>query len=371
MRFRGAFLASACVFVCIAFFIPSSLAESDEELLSLWTRTYDLRGALGYKHNLLQSGIRSENSAFWRTSADFFLLRIPADGLQVTLLLTGDDTRYFSGESVTHEDTALANFEVRKELEDGWTPGFSAQYLYQDQVFDTSLTETNRLLLPSVGNLLVATPFFRKSLPNAFYVEIRTPIMRQFLKSPLDDYWQGGPRVIFGRSFSKQFQASLTLDHRFRWYDRNAALDENAFPLGKRLLEQQYESGLEATYLFGEKNCWKSVSRAAFLASRDNGGGYFDYDRYSGVETVSFKPKTWDLSATARLNYYDYLVQHVDFTDPRRRSVLDVDLTLRAQKHLSERWHVFGEFEHEWSISRVRFDDYQVNTILAGVELEF
>ena len=138
-------------------------ADSDDpDLSSLWTRTFDFRTGAGYKDNVLLGHFQKEGSGFWLNGFDVFILRIPADGTQISLFLSADDKRYFSRVSINHEDLALANFEIKRELKGGWNAGFGLQYLYQDQLFDTSISETNRQVIPVVGHAFQVTPFLRK-----------------------------------------------------------------------------------------------------------------------------------------------------------------------------------------------------------------
>jgi hypothetical protein len=64
-------------------------------------------------------------------------------------------------------------------------------------------------------------------------------------------------------------------------------------------------------------------------------------------------------------------VQRVEPGSSDRRRLTLIAGTFRVQASLGKSWKVFSELEHEWSISRQLLDDYEVNTVSAGVDFEF
>src|SRR5687767_9674012 len=110
--------------VCFAALtIASTHAEEDlQDLkLSFWEKSVNLRGAFGYKDNVLLSSIRREGSGFWLGGLDFSLIRAGLDGgPQVTLFVSGEDRRYFSSSEVPKEQLVLTQARITKEIFNDW-----------------------------------------------------------------------------------------------------------------------------------------------------------------------------------------------------------------------------------------------------------
>src|SRR5262245_24242913 len=115
---------------------PVSRADEDSDLeepisLSFWDKTVNLRGALGYKDNVLLSKAEKEGSAFWQSAFDFTLLRASLDqSPTITFFVSGEDRRYFSSRSVDKEQLLLSQMKATKPFAGDWTAGIVGQYLY-------------------------------------------------------------------------------------------------------------------------------------------------------------------------------------------------------------------------------------------------
>jgi hypothetical protein len=361
-----------CFLTIITCCACGAAAPEDEDLASVWTRTFDFQTGAGYKDNILLGHYQKEGSAFWMNGAELFVLRIPVDGTQVSIFLSAEDKRYFSSASIDHEDLALANAEVKRDVGHGWNLGFAVEYLYQDQLFDTSISETNRQVIPVVGHALQAAPFVRKEVSDGYFVEGRLQILRQFLEAPLDDYWQPGAKLTLGKQFGYGSEAIVSFEYRDFRYDRRSALDSNARAIGGvKLQEGQEETEIGLKFYWDKKKQWRTWTRLGFQENRDNGGGFFDYRRYAAAQQLNYKQGRWELQTGVRWRCYDYLVQTVDASDSDHRRLTLVDQNLRVEATLNGGWKLFSEFEHQWSISRQLLDDFQVNTVSAGVACEF
>ncbi|MGN6385120.1 MAG: hypothetical protein ACTHMT_02665, partial [Verrucomicrobiota bacterium] len=60
--------------------------DADEIDTTIWDKSINLRGAIGYKDNVILSRNNREGSAFWQTEAEAMAFRIDAEqGLTLTL----------------------------------------------------------------------------------------------------------------------------------------------------------------------------------------------------------------------------------------------------------------------------------------------
>src|SRR5688572_14159095 len=95
-------------------------ADADPELeLAIWDYSVNLRGAFGYKDNVLLSNVDRQGSAFWQTALDAMMLRADLESAgNLTLFLTLEDRRYFSDIEVEKEQLALFQTKYEEPIGD-------------------------------------------------------------------------------------------------------------------------------------------------------------------------------------------------------------------------------------------------------------
>src|SRR5688500_6025384 len=105
-----------------------TLAAEDDDLV-LWDKTVNIRGALGYKDNVLLSKSRPQGSAFWQSAVDVMFLRASAEESAGTFsfFATGEDRRYFSSPEVRKEQLVLGQGKFEKPFFSEWKAGMLAQ----------------------------------------------------------------------------------------------------------------------------------------------------------------------------------------------------------------------------------------------------
>ena len=116
---------------------------------------------------------------------------------------------------------------------------------------------------------------------------------------------------------------------------------------------------------------WRTTTKLGFKHNDDNGSGYFNYARGQVSEQLRWRNDGWEIAGTARVNYYQFPVQTVSTTDPRRREQFDLTLNLRAERHFGETVKLFVEYDRERTLSNVPSDRYAVNTVSGGLNFEF
>ena len=67
------------------------------------------------------------------------------------------------------------------------------------------------------------------------------------------------------------------------------------------------------------------------MMNRDNGTGYFDYDRLLMKEQLRWKNGAWELKGNARFGWYFYKVQQIQ-NNRRERSFVSVDLRVERRR---------------------------------------
>jgi hypothetical protein len=342
------------------------------DLPNLWVRDVELRASVGYKDNLTLSRTATEKSVLIGSGADVTIARLPLDGKQFTFLLSVDDTRYPQGNQVTHEDLVVALAQFKTDLSQSWRLGLDGRYVYQDQVVDTSIIETNLTATLIRGHGLALMPNVRWTFTRDTWLELSGTAQRQFYREPLDDYWEDGPKLMLGRDYGHRSSLTLAYSWNRRDYDTREQISLSGTNLpGTELRFFQHDVEFAWRHNWDARRRWRTSTRLGFQANADNGPGFYDYRRYLVAQQLRYVAPGWELKVQGRVSYYDFDAQRVSATDPELRQKAIVSASLRGQKRLGKHWSLFAEYEYEQSLSNRSLDEYRANRVAAGLGVEF
>ncbi len=361
--------------MCVALTSRDVLGATNEfvpDAPSLWFQTVELRLSSGYKDNLLLDRTASEQSGFIASGLDWTVARLPLDGRQFNFLLSADDTRYPQGRSVDHEDLVAAVAQFKMDASPAWLVGVDARYVFQDQVVDTSVTETNLSSTLVRGHGLALLPNVRWTFARNTWLELSGTAQRQFLDAPLDDHWEGGPKVILGHDYGYRSSIALSGGFNHRAYDtrEQVSLSGTNIP-GTALRWNQVDVDLTWKHNWDVHRHWRTASRLGFQQSTDNGPGFYDYQRFRVSQQVRYVASTWEAKVQAQLLFYDFAKQPADDASGDLREKAVVNVSLRAERKLWKHLKLFAEYEYEQSLSNRAVDEYRVNKIFGGAAAEF
>lgn len=361
---------------CLANWVIIFSARAQDSVLSpvptLWDKTINLRLGTGYKDNVLLSPNAATGSAFIASGLDVMLWRLPVEGTQFYFFFTGDDTRFLSGQEVKKEQSFIAQTQVKKEFGNHWKSALTLQYLYQDQVFDASTTETLFRTVKAQGHSLSIRPSIRRNMATNLWLEFEFIANRQFFKQPLDDYWQNGPKLTLGREYGSGSELNLSYELRNRAYDTREQTDSTGIAVtGSSLKFWQHDVELALRHHWDTNRHWRTVTKLGIELNQDNGSHYFDFDRYQISQQLRYRSDTWEVKGQAKVYRYDYRLQTISATDLTKRNKTLLVLNVRGEKKLTKSLKLFAELEHERSFANVSFDQYRVNTATAGIDWEF
>jgi hypothetical protein len=346
----------------------------DEEALKipLWSHMAEVRGSFGYKDNVLLSHTNSAGSAFWMSGAELIVFRLPSHGWQFHFFADASDVRYFDAKPVTDEQMAIAAAQLGKDFGGGWKSTLGVNYLFQNQVFDFSGVYTNRATIGQiVGHTLAPRWGLRKTV-GAFWLEGEVNATRQWLDAPLDDYWRFGPRAAAGHRWEPGSELSLAYQYSRLDYDTREQVDRQGAPLASTSLAlNSHLVELSLTQLWDQKRRWQTVTSAGYEANLDNGSGFFDYDHFRLSQLVRYRDENWEISARARAGHFEYSIQTVSALDAAHRRKTMLSVSVRAERKLTKHLKAHAGYIWDRSISNLDFDDYQANTVLAGMSATF
>lgn len=361
----GSFGIRLSIFVSLFFLFNASAAE--DEKVSLWDWSVRLNAGGGHKDNVLLSDFNQESSAFTFTEGEIFIFRLPVDEWEFTSLITAEDRRYWQSTTADKEQLVLGTVEVKRKFLERWKAGLNLQYFYNDQVFDASVLEgsTNAFRILSRVHRFSGGPSLQVDLPQKRRLELNLNITRQNFEVPLDDSWEWGPKLLFGKKYGVSSDATAMFQFRERTYDRRPVA---ASPLDKSLGFSIPEFELGLKHYWDPQKHWRSRARLGVELNDDNGTGEFDYRRWRVSKEVSFTKGGFEATMQGKFLRYEYARQTTLDGDARRRTELLFNGRIKQEiaKHVS----LFAEAEYEWVMARDFTERYRAATIWAGIEWE-
>ena len=349
--------------------------EEEEDLdlsLSLWDKSITLRGALGYKDNVLLSSAHPEGSAFWQTALDVTVFRLSLDGgVNFTYFLTAEDRRYFSSDEIEKEQLLLTQAKLEKPIGDDWVASATLQYLYADQVYDASATELILETLPVKSHNVQFSPGITRNLPWNSALELKFTLERQYFNEPLDDYWEYGPQLAFTKKYGNRSEASLSYTFDQREYDQRREVDLDFFAVeGTSLAYEQHEFEFDLNHSWDEERRWRSRLRFVFELNDDNATGFYDYNRYRLSKRFGYYAENWQATVEGKILHYDYDRQPV-FEGTGIRSTWEYVLAGHVHKRIWKQMNIFADTEYDIAESNYALEEYTVWTLMGGIDWEF
>ena len=341
-------------------------------LLPKWEHDISLRTGAGYRDNVGLSSLFPTPSAFIATGLEVILLRLPENNTQPSFFLSAEDLRFLSSGPVDKEQTLFAQAQIKTESGSGWQMSLAAEYVFQNQVMDVSVTEPGLSTLPVLGHAAILREGLRRDFANNWWITAELPAQRQFYREPLDNYTEYGARLTLGRTYGHQSELSLRYEFARRLYETEPLRDTmgNAVPDTHRQAIQN-DARLSWKHYWDSARRWRATTRFGAKQSHDNGSGYFDYTRLQASEQILFRREVWEISGEARLASYDYPVQPASLIDPAKRHSTEWSVNFRCERRVSRFLKIFAEYDRTQTVSNVPLEQYVVNTVKGGLDWTF
>ncbi len=350
-------------------------AEPEGDLLPplpQWDSVISLKAGGGYKDNVFLAHTAPQASSFLSTSTEVMVMRLAPDGPQVTAFANAE-ANYFPDTSPAHrEHTVFGQALIEQDFNERVKASIAAQYFYQDQFLDVSVSETSRAAVAVRGHTLTPRPGVRLALTSQSWVALEAPVTRQYFESPLDDYWETGPKLILGRSFGPASQVTVSYEPTWRLYDADAALTTDGLPIaGTHRSRLQHDARLAWRQHWDEVKHWRSTMTLGGRVTEENGGGFTDYTRWFASAQILYRARPWQISAEGRVGHYDYHNQTVSPTDLSKRRRTEWSAALRVERSVGKHLTLAAGYEHQAALSNDVWETYAVNTVGGSAQWEF
>jgi hypothetical protein len=373
--------------MAVAVFVLASFAwaQDQEQIpdippleLPSWEHSVNLKARAGYKDNVTLANAAPEASAFVGTGLELVAWRQVGANAQFEFFVTADDRRYLSADSVEKEQIAYVLTQLKKDLSEDWHVSLGLEYLYQDQIVDVSVTEAELDTIRVVGHAIVVRPTVRRDLKSAWnvgnsWLELQLPAQRQLFRAPLDDYWEGGTRLVWGLPYGDQSELTFGYEFGYRRFDEEEqrAADGVRLPGTHRAFDLHEIRGTWRHY-WDQRRRWRTSTKISTKWLRDNGGGYFDYTRGQVSEQVRFRTKALEIQAEVKLARYDYTHQTVaPPPDLTLRNRSEIGFNFRCERQIVRFLKIFAEYSYEQTMANRSIEEYTVNTVSGGLNWEF
>jgi hypothetical protein len=351
---------------------PAAALEID---LPTWEFETSLAGSLGYRDNILLRPVDGESSGFWRTDFESMLWRFPDGRTEFVSMLGFSDVRYFSADETDGEQTAFFHSAWDWNTTDWSTLSLPVQALYQDQVLDFSATEAET----AIGQVQVFSFSTNPEWNVAFGERLEVGLsglyrVDHFREGP-DDFQDVGGRL--GAVYNLGLWADLEL--RFtvfrRDFETRVQYTAGGRPLiGTELLVNQRRGEGRFNLKFGPESHWAIKAKVGHLEYRDNGSGYFDYDRSRLGLELTWTPGPWRFLLLGSRSHYDYLLQTIfdeNTEQIEQRAKDDYYGQVRIERDLNESFRWQFDCEAERSVTNDFYGTYTAVGVYSGIAWRF
>ncbi len=334
-----------------------------------WDGSLSLRTWSGYRDNPQLSSVNPMGSAFMAGGGELMIFRVPMDGWEATFYGLIEHLGYLEP-GLAPETIGVFDARVRRIWPAGWMAGLGLEYFFLKQVFDASEIVGIPVVIPAEGHTLGFRPRAGREFGNGWRWEVEPELARQWLGEPLDNFLDTGARWQVVRSLGRGSEWSVSYRFRDRAFDVRPPRDESGLPLEGTLRYGQHEWESIWKAHWDEKRHWRTTFRGGYLLSRDNGGGYFDYDRLHFGGQVRYSGDALEMRAEAKARWYSYPVQRADDLNGPRRRRSDVTFLVRGDWKVRPGLRIFAQYDMEISDENVTAADYRSTSVSGGVELE-
>ncbi len=355
--------------------LPPDVAAELAQIWRPWQFTGEVSSSVGYDSNIFLSPSQASAGGFVREALDTYLLRLPTttDDFSGFAYVNGNTTDFFSGASRPDEQEWYGGAEARWQPIAAVQVAINGQAFYQDQVLDLSATEAEPLIAKLRVSGVLASARMRWSFWRGFWFEGQAQQQRNHYRGFDENFDSRGGAARLGWSLEKRVDASFTYAERRRDYFERTDYTVAGLPLDAPLLHfDQREGKLNTEFHFEGYGDWTAAASAGYLANRDNGSGYFNYDEKYAQVKLGWERGPWKMEADGGVQRYAFLVQVVGIgISPTGRLIEDYDGGLKLERKLGERWKVFAEERWEYNRSNEATYTYRVSTLLIGAGFSF
>lgn len=362
-------VALLCLPVLLPLSIPAAQDSDDQPPIVVYDAFTSSSLSIGYENNILDSAVTTANDWFSRISADSSLLRMADSGSFLMLYLLAEDTRYLNTPEINYEQFISGAAEYAVPAGSDTEVGIQANYTYLHSILDASRTEVNMYRILVESHDISMSSYWRRTLSDHWAAQLEIEGRRQIYTETLDHFSEASAKAEIIYSYGNRSDVSIDWQSTVRQHDTRSQYNRDGTPRnGTDLLYYQNEISSRWRHHWDEQRNLQTTTRISARLNRDNGSGYYDYNRLMFRQQIQWEKNDWRLKITGGGSAYRYRIQQIDGSRISR-SLLFIDT--RVEKRLTPHWKIHVATRHEWNISNDPLDEYRGWTASVGTLFEF
>lgn len=340
---------------------------------SPWTLDLNLRLDGGQRDNVLLSAVREERSYLIGTELEVMALHLPESGdSNFYWYLSGQNDFYPEVKSGDRESTVLTQSQYVLQRPSGLSLGASVQYLYLDQAYDVSITDTDSTQTRLRLHQVELRPFVKQPLSESRELQFDVPVRRAFFGDSTDDYTEPGVKVQLIQRLPAEGRLTGSYEFAWRFANKREQRDKAGIALPGTTAEWfGNEVALDWQQKWGSKKRFQTTTRGAVKYFFDDGQGYEDFTRYKIFEKLSYTFEGWELYAKVSMSWYRYPGQTGDPPDNSDRTRRDFTTEVSVERKITDRVKLFVTHESDDAESNRNADDQRDQIVRIGTDVAF
>jgi hypothetical protein len=237
-----------------------------------------------------------------------------------------------------------------------------------DQVLDVSVTETDLSTAQLQVTGFVTGPNIRWDFAPAF-LEAKATGRRDRYRSDVDGYFESEAFLRAGAAFGRH-EVGVSAARRMRDHDSRPQFTISGRPISGSILEtRQMDAIADWTIHLGDDKKRRMVTSVGRQWNRDNGSGYFNFERDLARTRLYWKTGDWEHELGLEYNRYEFPGQFVGIgINPELRYKREIRGSWEVTRQLSRKLAAFLVVQREQSSSNEDRSRFTVQTIYAGVK---
>ena len=323
----------------------------------------------GLRDNVLLSHTGEERSGFVRGGLDATVWNRKDARIDYWASVRAFGTRYFSAETVNHEEQAIFLAELKRRVGDTFTFALTASASYSHLIYDVSDTDLLQVVSEIKRSGGALGPTIRWTFAPSAWIEASGAARRETYPDGYNNrsIQEGGVRV--GWKPGARFEASVAGSEGHRVFDRREQYSAGGRPLGGTgLATTEREVELRGKTTWDAAAHWRTDTRVGVTQFADNGSGFLDYREGKVGQEVDWEAGNWlvEFEATARrLEFQKQTVGVGVAPPPRVRDAFFARVLL--ERKLGAKWTVYAEYTWERNRCNDPLAAYSLNEGLLGI----
>lgn len=337
--------------------------------LTSWEFDATIDAGVGMKSNVLYSAENEQESAFFQSNVDVFLLKPGLDDRPELLAIFYGELRLFDDvPGLSTESLAFLHTQASKQYGNGWKPGIGLAAVRSEQALDASIDEFET----EATTVKVFRPSIQIKIDKEFETLGAASARFEYAQSGYSIEGEDYDERIFGLSWKRRLSDRSNLElvwERFmEEYDEKLERSTSTLLSEAPLLEIEGDRFRAQWNYRSDGGALRRLQSRVLVEREDDAlGDYYERERWQLRERAEFQFGV--VKAIASISYaeLDYLFRPVEVGGHETRSDEDWRYSLRLEHDVREDLSVFLDAEYADKRSNVQEYTYDSSMVVLGL----